>query len=125
MSNESKQCEGLWDHTIDKLVTVFSTAHEIHKECPKCGYRETLPRSDSKVYFVNNLVVQKKKWSSDDNRKELLQPMNSDGSVNDDFTEAYGYNPFDKRTESATPDVQKGIHRSQSDSKNSAQGATA
>lgn len=85
------------------------TPKEIVKKCSKCGYTETLPRSQRNIYFVNSLVQQTKKWAADDSKKELLQPMNNDGSVNDDFTEAFGYNPFDERTKAATPKIQGGL----------------
>lgn len=105
----TKQCSGLWDHTLDKMETVKVTKDSLTKRCPKCGYSEVLKRSRRSTYFVNNLALQQKKWAADDNTKELLQPMNSDGSVNDEFTEAYGYNPFDERTKIATPRLQGGL----------------
>lgn len=101
-------CKGLFDHQIDKLKTTGIDKFRIYKECAKCGYTEALPRSRKNVYFTNTLVQQKKKWAYDDNRKEALQPMNQDGTVNDDFTEAYGYNPLDTRTKDKTPKVQGG-----------------
>lgn len=103
-----KQCEGIYAHSIDSLITVALSTDSIIKKCEKCGFEETLPRSSNRTYFINNLAVQKKKWAADDNRKETLQPMKADGSVNDEFTEAYGYNPFDERTKAAVPNVQKG-----------------
>lgn len=102
-------CKGLFAHSIGKLKTVTITRTEIHKCCKKCGYKETLPRSQRIFYFLNNDVTQTKRWAADDNTKELLQPMNMDGSVNDDFTEAYGYNPFDERTKDNVPRVQRGV----------------
>lgn len=102
-------CKKLFSHTIAKLETVKLTKQAIIKRCNKCGYTETLPRSQKNIYFVNDRVQQTKKWAADDNSKQLLQPMNQDGSVNDDFTEAYGYNPFDERTKSTTPRVQGGM----------------
>jgi len=107
MSN--KKCTQLFAHSIDKLETIEVTGRAITKKCRKCGYSETLQRSKHSVLFVNNLVMQKKKWASDDTRKELLQPMNNDGNLNDDFTEAYGFNPYDDRTKSTTPTIQGGM----------------
>lgn len=106
--SKQKFCEGLFDHQIDNLETIGIDKFRIHKRCPKCGYEEALPRSRKNVLFTNTLVQQKKKWAYDDNRKEALQPMNPDGSVNDDFTEAYGYNPLDDRTKDKVPRVQGG-----------------
>lgn len=105
---KNNQCKQLFAHSLDNLETIATDSRSITKKCPHCSYEEVLPRSNRSVYFVNNLVMQKKKWASDDNRKELLQPMNNDGSINDDFTEAYGYNPYDKRTELSTPTIQGG-----------------
>lgn len=102
------QCNDVFAHSLENLDTISITSKVIVKKCPKCGFREVLPRSNRNVLFVNSLVQQKKKWAADDNRKELLQPMTTDGSVNDDFTEAYGYNPFDERTSLAVPGIQKG-----------------
>src|SRR6266568_885020 len=96
-------CKGLFDHSIGKLETVKITRTEIHKKCRRCKFSEVLPRSDRAIYFFNTSVQQTKKWAADDNSKELLQPMTKDGAVNDDFTEAYGYNPFDERTKALTP----------------------
>ena len=102
------KCTGLFDHSIGKLSTTLVTKEAIHKTCTKCGYVEVFPRSRSEVIYPSNLLMQKKKWAADDNRKELLQPLQNDGSVNNDFTEAYGYNPFDDRTKQFVPKSQKG-----------------
>lgn len=104
----TQYCTELFAHSLDNLETVAIDSRTITKQCRKCKYQEILPRSNRNVLFVNTLVQQKKKWASDDNRKELIQPMNLDGSINDEFTEAYGYNPFDERTKIATPSVQGG-----------------
>lgn len=104
-----KNCKGLFDHSLENLKTLEITKHTITKRCQTCGYSEVLRRSKKNVYFVNNLVFQKKKWAADDNRKELLQPGNIDGSPNEEFTNAYGFNPFDERTKTATPRVQGGL----------------
>ncbi len=101
-------CKGLFVHSIGKLETQEITRTHIVKHCQTCGYKETLPRSERNIYFFNDRTQQRKKWAADDNKKELLQPMNHDGSVNDDFTEAYGYNPFDERTKATTPRLQGG-----------------
>lgn len=106
-----KKCNELFAHSMDRLETESVDQHRIKKRCAKCGYTETLPRSARGLYFFNNHTLQRKKLASDDNRKELLQPLNNDGSVNKDFTEAYGYNPFDKRTEHVTPEIQKNIRQ--------------
>lgn len=102
------RCTGLFDHSIGKLSIVEVTKKEIKKVCTKCGYLETFQRSNNEVIYPSNLLMQKKKWAADDNRKELLQPLKSTGEVNEDFTEAYGYNPFDNRTKDFLPKVQKG-----------------
>lgn len=104
-----ESCTGLFDHSIGKLRTVSMTRDEIIKTCDKCKHVEVLPRSNRNIYFVNDRTQQRKKWAVDDNKKELLQPMNQDGSTNDEFTEAYGYNPFDERTKAATPHLQGGL----------------
>lgn len=105
-----KRCTGLFAHSLDSdtMQTQHDDVHGIHRECTKCGYVEILPRSQDDVYFVNNFVKQHKQFESSQNKKELLQPMNPDGTVNDDFTTAYGYNPFDDRTKQFVPDYQKG-----------------
>lgn len=102
-------CKGLFAHSIGKLETVELTREVIVKRCKKCQFTETLPRSQQAIYFFYDRVQQTKKWAADDNAKELLQPLNQDGSVNDEFTEAYGYNPFDERTKAMTPRVQGGL----------------
>lgn len=102
------QCSDIFAHSLENLETVSIDSKAIVKKCPKCGFSEVLPKSSRNVLFVNTLVQQKKKWAADDNSKELLQPMNLDGSVNDEFTEAYGFNPFDERTKLTTPQVQGG-----------------
>ena len=102
-------CKGLFVHSIGNLETIEITKTSIKKHCKKCGYIEVLPRSQRNVYFVNDRVQQTKKWAADDNAKELLQPMNQDGSINEDFTEAYGYNPYDERTKEYVPKVQGGL----------------
>lgn len=109
MAKKKKYCTELFAHSMDKLETVSIDSKSIVKKCPHCDYKETLKRSNSRVLYVNNIAIQKKKWGADDNRKETLQPMNNDGSVNDEFTEAYGYNPFDDRTKLATPEIQGGL----------------
>lgn len=93
---------------MDRLETISITKEAIHKRCPKCGYHESLPKSRATVRYVNPELKQTKQFAWDDNRKELLQPTMADGSVNDEFTEAYGYNPFDPITESETPKWQGG-----------------
>lgn len=104
-----KACEGIFDHSMDKLVTVSFNKETIVKKCPICGFTETLKRSQKSLYFYNDTAVQKKKWASEDNRKELLQPFNNDGSPNEEFTEAYGFNPGDPSTKASTPSVQGGL----------------
>ena len=104
-----KPCSGLFDHSLENLETTAITRNYLTKSCKKCGYKENLKRSEKGLYFLNQLVLQKKKWASEENRMELLQPMKSDGSVNEDFTDAYGYNPFDERTKEATPKIQGGL----------------
>lgn len=106
---KTRQCAGLFDHSMDKLKTVETTKEYFLKRCVKCGFEEKYARSRKTVPFVSGNLIQKKKWGADDNRKELLQPMNDDGEVNDEFTEAYGFNPFDDRTKSVTPKVQGGL----------------
>lgn len=98
-----KQCTGLFDHSIGKMKTIGVTKKVIHKMCTTCGYKEDFPHSNSGSLFVNNLLVQKKRWAIDDDTKAMLQPLNQDGSINDDFTSAYGYNPYDERTKKTTP----------------------
>lgn len=102
-------CKGLFAHSIGNLETTEISRTEIKKKCKKCGYQETLPRSQRALYFFNDQTQQRKKWAADDNKKELLQPINPDGSTNDEFTEAYGYNPMDERTKVATPKIQGGL----------------
>lgn len=104
-------CKGLFDHSLEKLQTVKTTKDYIYKRCRSCGYKEVLPRSGKAVYFTNNLVVQKKKWAAEENKMELLQPLNNDGSINTEFTDAYGFNPFDERTKVATPEIQGGLSK--------------
>lgn len=101
-------CKGLFVHSIGNLETVEINRTEIKKRCNKCGYSETLPRSQRNIYFFNDKTQQRKKWAADETKKELLQPMKTDGSVNDEFTEAFGYNPFDDRTKANTPRIQGG-----------------
>ncbi len=101
-------CTGIYAHSLANLETIAIDSKSITKKCPKCGFEEVLPRSNRNVLFVNNLVMQKKKWAADDNRKELIQPMLETGEVNEEFTEAFGFNPFDERTKLATPKVQGG-----------------
>jgi len=103
------KCTGLWAHTLSSMETVYIDSKVIHKKCAKCGYLMVLPRSNRNVLFVNTLVQQKKKLAADDTKKELLQPMNKDGSINDEFTEAFGYNPYDDRTKEVTPSFQGGL----------------
>lgn len=104
-----KHCTKLFAHSLENLETISIDSDTIEKKCPKCGFKEVLPKSGRNVLFVNTLVQQTKKWAADDNRKELLQPQNVDGSVNDEFTEAYGYNPLDERTKITTPHLQGGL----------------
>lgn len=101
-------CTQLFAHSIDKLETVEKTKDAIFKRCTVCGYTEALKHSNKTVIYINDLVHQKKKWAAEDNAKEILQPTLPDGSANPEFTEAYGYNPFDERTKSATPAFQGG-----------------
>lgn len=105
---KTKKCEGLFAHSIQNMKTVEMTKDHIFKVCSKCGYTEVLPHSHKVIYYIDSALSQNKKWAADDNRKELLQPMNKDGSVNDDFTKVYGYNPFDDRTKGTTPKIQGG-----------------
>lgn len=105
---KSKYCTGLFDHSMDQMKTVKITKHHIFKVCGKCNFTEVLPRSTSVILFMNGNLLQTKKWGADDNRRELLQPLRSDGAINDEFTAAYGYNPFDDRTKDATPWEQGG-----------------
>ena len=105
---KKKFCSGLFAHSLDKLKTEFIDKYFIFKKCPKCNFTEALRRSNKSVLFPNNLLQQKKKWAADDNKKELLQPRLPDGSANPDFTEAFGYNPFDERTKINTPTFQGG-----------------
>ena len=102
-------CTGLFDHTMQNMETIKITKEAIIKKCPKCEYTETLPRSNRNVLFPNAIAMQKIQWDGDDSRRDMLQPKNVDGSVNEEFTEAYGYNPFDERTKSATPNIQGGL----------------
>lgn len=103
-----KQCTKLFAHSLDKLETLEINDDFILKKCPRCKYVERLPHSKMNVLYPNNLVMQKKRWAHDDNAKEVLQPLGKDGSVNEEFTEAYGYNPFDERTKATTPRLQGG-----------------
>lgn len=109
MTSPIKYCDDLFAHSLDKMVTVGTDKNVLTKQCPICGYSESLKRSHSQTLFVNNTVLQVKKWGHDENVKELLQPMNKDGSTNEDFTNAYGFNPFDSRTKIATPKIQGGL----------------
>lgn len=109
MPANKKECTDLFAHSLDNLKTVSISGNFIHKECPICGYREALTRSKRNVLFVNNLLKQTKKWGADDNRKELIQPLDNKGNVNEEFTEAYGFNPFDERTKEVTPVIQGGM----------------
>lgn len=101
-------CKELFAHSMDKLKTIEKTNEHIIKKCPKCKYQEVLKHSNSRVIYMSNLTHQKKKWAAEDNAKELLQPTNPDGSANAEFTEAFGYNPFDSRTKETTPKFQGG-----------------
>lgn len=96
------------DHTFTKLRTIKTTGKMFVKVCEKCDAQIIFARNSKSYYFINSTVQQKKKWAVDDTRKELLQPLTPDGNVNEEFTEAYGFNPFDERTETNTPDIQKG-----------------
>lgn len=102
-------CKGLFAHTIGSLTTVKLTRNSIYKKCDKCGYTETLPRSQKNIYFFSDKVQQTKRWAADEDIKALLQPLNQDGSTNEEFTEAYGFNPMDERTKVATPKLQGGL----------------
>ncbi len=104
-----KQCTQLFAHSLDKLETIETTKDAIHKRCTTCGYEEILKHSNRQILFMNTLVHQKKKWASEDNAKELLQPLHHDGSINNDFTDAFGYNPMDDRTREVTPRLQGGL----------------
>lgn len=84
------------------------TRDAIIKRCPKCHYTERLAHSSKNTYFVNNTLLQRKHWAGDDNRKQLLQPLDARGNANEDFTEAFGYNPYDERTKDQTPAIQGG-----------------
>ena len=106
---KTKNCTSLFAHSMENMEMVNITKHLIVKRCPKCGFTETLPRSGRGIYFVNQQVLQKKKWAAEDNKKELLQPLSADGSVNNEFTEAFGFNPMDPRTKLYTPRVQGGL----------------
>jgi len=102
-------CSALFAHSLEKLETIAIDQSTIVKRCKTCGYTEELPHSQRVVLFVNNLLVQTKKFAADDNRKELLQPTDAKGNINEDFTEAYGFNPFDERTKAFTPKLQGGM----------------
>lgn len=102
-------CTELFAHSLERMKTVETNIEYIKKMCPKCSYEEVLPHSQRNVLFFNNHVMQTKKWAADDNKKELLQPGNSDGSVNEEFTQAYGFNPFDPTTKATTPKIQGGL----------------
>lgn len=102
-------CTDLFAHSMDNLVTDRIDNGIIIKRCTKCGLIKKLRHSNRQVYFLNNLVTQKKKWAADDNSRELLQPLDHTGNVNDEFTEAYGFNPFDERTKESTPEIQGGL----------------
>lgn len=109
MTSDTKYCEDLFAHTLDKMVTIKSDSKFITKKCNVCGFTEQLKRSHGLTLFLNNQVLQNKKWAHDDNKKEALQPLTEKGDVNDDFTEAFGYNPFDDRTKITTPRIQGGL----------------
>lgn len=104
-----KTCTGLFDHSMENLTTVKMDKGIIIKRCDVCGLIKELPHSNRQVFFLNTLVNQKKKWAANDNARELLQPIDKKGNVNDEFTEAYGFNPFDPRTKATTPEVQGGL----------------
>lgn len=105
----SELCTGLFDHSMDKLETIETSTDSIQKKCAKCGYTEELPRSQRNIIFFNGNLKQTKSFAVDDSRKELLQPLTGDGEVNEDFTAAFGYNPFDERTKKTTPRIQGGL----------------
>lgn len=109
MTSPTKFCKDVFAHTIDKMVTIGVEKNWIIKECRICGFTERLKRSHTRTNFINNNVLQTKKWAADDNKKELLQPLTPKGEVNDEFTEAYGFNPHDPRTKATTPRVQGGL----------------
>lgn len=83
-------------------VTQLSNGQLVQR-CQVCGFVEALPYSNRRVHYVNNLVMQHKKAAADDTLKETLQPVFPDGSLNEEFTEAYGYNPFDPKSSKRSP----------------------
>lgn len=98
-------CGGLFAHSLEDenmSVEMASNGMMISK-CRKCGYSEKLPYSRSRIFYTNNLVQQQKKYAADETRKETLQPTLPDGTINDEFTEAYGYNPFDASVPNTSP----------------------
>ena len=104
-------CDKLFAHSLTdpNMKTVEKDGGIIVRECKACGLIKRLPHSQRLTYFVNNNLIQTKKWAADDNRRELIQPIKPDGSINHDFTEVYGYNPLDPATKLALPDLQGGI----------------
>lgn len=106
-----KNCTGVFDHSLESesMSTVDVDKFTLKRKCNRCGFSEILPRSSRQVLFVNQGLLATKKWAADDNAKELLQPLNSDGSTNEDFTMAYGFNPMDDQTKVRTPKLQGGI----------------
>lgn len=98
-------CTDLYSHSFsDPNMEVVEVADgQMVSHCRKCGYYEELPYSKRGINYLNDLVVQDKRHAADDSLKEMLQPTLPDGSVNDEFTEAYGYNPFDKKADSRSP----------------------
>lgn len=105
------QCTDLFAHAINakNMSTVGQTAHVIHKLCTICGYSEHFPRSKRNVAFVNPELLHTKVHAHDQLSKELLQPTLPNGNINEEFTEAYGYNPLDPATKHKTPKILGGL----------------
>lgn len=103
-------CKDLFSHSLSdrNMETIEVNKDVIKRRCSVCGYEEVLSYSNRQTLFVNDSLMSTKKWAADDNKKELLQPLKANGDVNEEFTQAYGYNPFDERTALATPAVQRG-----------------
>jgi len=98
-------CTTLFAHSLESetMETIFNKRGVMVHKCSLCGYEEELPFSRGRVFYTNNLVQQHKQYAADETRKETLQPTRPDGSINDEFTEAYGYNPFDPSVPNSTP----------------------
>lgn len=82
--------------------------NRIVRRCKVCGYEEAIRHAHQRIAFVSPALMQKKKWAADDNTRELIQPMNGDGTPNDDFSEAYQFNPADPQLAMLTPKVHGG-----------------